>query len=321
MVTGNQCDELVRLIRDRIQHGKGTSSKRKLALVVEGGAMRGTYTAGALLGLHLLGATHIFDSVYATSAGAVNSAHFLSGVGHLKAATYYKALADGRFFNPLRFPRPVDVDFLFDVVLRHEIPLEMDLLAKSGSVLKVAVVNYDDGTAEMKTMSASDATAWDTLKAAVAMPVVYNKTIRLAGGRYVDGGMAIPYPLLQAVDDGMTDVVVLLSHDPSKVARPRGLFQYLLWALVFAKGRHKLIRMLETWHVRMRELDSLATGRTLSAGRTRILCIAPEDPKISSSTQSRAALRAGCIEMAKETLSLFGVSQEPLDALIRKGIL
>lgn len=321
MVTGVNPKQVIELVKHRIKTGSRTADGRKLAVVVEGGAMRGTYTAGSLLAFHLMGAVDIFDAVYATSAGAMNAAHFLSGVGHLKAATYYRALADGRFYNPWRLSRPVDVDFLFDVVLRKEIPLEMDLLAKSKTTLKVAMLNYDDAVGEMKIISAKDQSAWNTLKAAVAMPVVYNKTISLPGGRYVDGGMVIPYPLMQAIDDDMTDLVVLLSRDPSKPAQPRGLFQYILWSLVFAKGRQNLIRLLERWHLRARELDGMVTGKIAPPPGVRILCIAPSNPRVSSSTQNRSLLRDSCIRMTKETLDLFGSSQKPLQTLIDQGIL
>lgn len=321
MVGGVHREEVIELIRGRVAAGKSCRNDRKLALVVEGGAMRGTYTAGSLLGLHLIGAVDVFDGVYATSAGAINAAHFLSGVGHLKAATYYKALADGRFFNMLRLPRPADIDFVFDVVLRQEIPLEMDLLAQSNTIFKVSMINYDDGKAEMKIVSGTGSQAWDTLKAAIAMPVVYNRTIRLPGGRYVDGGMAIPYPLLQAIGDGMTDLVVLLSRDPSQEAQPRGLFQYLLWSLVFAKDRAKLICLLEDWHIRAREVDRIVTGHAPAPTPVRILCVAPTNPRIKSSTQNQRILREGCIAMTKEMLDLFECSHASLARLISQGLL
>jgi predicted acylesterase/phospholipase RssA len=321
MITGPGHQEVIELIRNRIGGGRGIAPERRLALVVEGGAMRGTYTSGALLGFHLLGATGIFDCTYATSAGAINAAHFLSGVGHLKAATYYRALADGRFFNPRRLSKLVDIDFLFDVVLRMEIPLEIDRLVVSQSPLKVAVLNCINGSGEMKDIVWDAPYAWDTLKAAVAMPVVYNRKVHLDEGLYVDGGMAIPYPLNAAIDDGMTDVVVLLSQNPLLPVRSRGLSQYLLWWVFFARGKPALTRVFNDWRTTINNLNEMVCGNSPSLGSVRILAIAPTQPNVRSSTMDGTLLRNGCIEMASEVLSVFGASKDLVKNLIQQGTL
>ncbi|OYW30768.1 MAG: hypothetical protein B7Z47_03150 [Chthoniobacter sp. 12-60-6] len=319
MITGRKPQDVVSLITQRLLHGRSHEPGRRLGLVVEGGAMKGAYTGGSLLGLHLLGTTPIFDGVYATSAGAINAAHYLSGEGHRKAATYYKALADGRFFNPWRLMMPVDIDFVFDTVLRQELPLEMERVAASNTPFKVALLNCEDAVGEMKSISGVDALAWDTLKASVAMPVVYNKKITLPGGTYVDGGMVIPYPLEQALADGMTDVVVLLCRNPSLGMRPRGLFQYLMWSLVFAKGNPKMIKVFEDWLPTIRRLDSIAMGQHKAAENVRILSIGPTNPKIRTGTQNRTLLRDSSIEMTLETLALFGKDDSSLLELMHAG--
>lgn len=315
---GIQPEKVRELIVSRM---KGRSDGRKLALIVEGGAMRGTYTGGSLLGLHLVGAKDIFDTVYATSAGAINAAHFLSGKGHLKAATYYRALADGRFFKPWRFPRPVDVDFVIDTVLRKEIPLEMDLVAASGTPFSVAALNCLTGKGEMLPIIGNDETTWSTLKAAVAMPVVYNKTILINNTPYVDGGIAIPYPLMEALQDEMTDVLVLLSRDPRSRPRPRGLSQYLLWSIFFANWETHLIETFERSHTVQAQIDSVSTGTRLKQFQSNILTIFPESPKVNSSTMDKVLLREGCIDMARKVMEMFGVPGYALDALIRDKII
>ena len=50
-----------------------------LALVVEGGGMRGAVSGGGLQALHDLGLRDAFDVVYGSSAGAINATYFLSG--------------------------------------------------------------------------------------------------------------------------------------------------------------------------------------------------------------------------------------------------
>ena len=81
--------------------------------------------------------------MYGTSAGAVNAAHFLSGVGHQKVDTYYRFLADGRFFNPRRWRKIIDIDFFVDQVLTTLRPVEVEQVLASPSTLWAAVADYE----------------------------------------------------------------------------------------------------------------------------------------------------------------------------------
>src|SRR5690349_17309647 len=109
-LSGHRPTNVLDVIRQRARSGSRADGHR-LAVVVEGGSMRGVYTAGSLLALHIIGLWDLFDNAYGTSAGAANTAHFLSGVGDVKADTFYRILADGRFYNPRRLRKIVDIDF------------------------------------------------------------------------------------------------------------------------------------------------------------------------------------------------------------------
>jgi predicted acylesterase/phospholipase RssA len=65
----------------RAPHGDGA----RIALAIEGGAMRGVVSAGMVAALEQLGLTHAFDAVYGSSAGAINGAYFLTGQANLGA--------------------------------------------------------------------------------------------------------------------------------------------------------------------------------------------------------------------------------------------
>src|ERR1043166_10127871 len=67
---------------------------RKLALVLEGGAMRAAGPAGGAVALGHLGLTEIFDEVYATSAGVMNAGYFLSGQADMGITIYFEDLTD-----------------------------------------------------------------------------------------------------------------------------------------------------------------------------------------------------------------------------------
>jgi hypothetical protein len=87
----------------------------RVAVVLEGGGMRGVVSAGMTAALERLGLTRCFDLVVGSSAGALNAAALLGGVAVPAAAMYHTVLASRRFVNPVRllFGRPaLDVRFV-----------------------------------------------------------------------------------------------------------------------------------------------------------------------------------------------------------------
>src|SRR2546423_10159477 len=73
-----------------------------LALVVEGGGMRGVVSAAMAAALEARGLTTCFDLVVGTSAGSLTGAALLAGVAEASAASDYSAFTTLRFINPYR---------------------------------------------------------------------------------------------------------------------------------------------------------------------------------------------------------------------------
>ena len=68
--------------RRMLQQGDSNNStdpEQKIALVIEGGGMRGCVTAGMVAALHYLGLRDCFDVVYGSSAGSIIGAYFIAG--------------------------------------------------------------------------------------------------------------------------------------------------------------------------------------------------------------------------------------------------
>jgi predicted patatin/cPLA2 family phospholipase len=109
------------------------SSSAKLGLVVEGGAMRGVYSGGALVTLDRLGFNAVFYEVYAESAGAINASYFLSGQAQMRMRIYTEDLQTPRFINPLPTSAVINVDYVADVVLTRIKPLDAGAVLASTS--------------------------------------------------------------------------------------------------------------------------------------------------------------------------------------------
>src|SRR3989442_4926282 len=81
----------------RRKQSRALMDGRKVGVIVEGGAMRGVISCGALMALEELGMTEVFDEVYGGSAGAVNAAYFLAGQAAYATALYYQKINSTRF--------------------------------------------------------------------------------------------------------------------------------------------------------------------------------------------------------------------------------
>jgi hypothetical protein len=119
----------------RRQEGHFEPDGRKLALVLEGGAMRGAALGGGVVALAHLGLTDIFDEVYATSAGAIIGSYFLSHQADLGITIYFDDLTTGRFINPRRPWKVMDLDYVFDEIVTSKKPLDTPRLLNSPSLL------------------------------------------------------------------------------------------------------------------------------------------------------------------------------------------
>src|SRR5499427_10902305 len=93
--------DLLKERADCWRRGRPSRDGRKVALIVEGGAMRGVISCAALMALEELGLTEAFDEIYGASAGAVNAAYFLAGQAAYATTIYYQRINNSRFIRHL----------------------------------------------------------------------------------------------------------------------------------------------------------------------------------------------------------------------------
>jgi predicted patatin/cPLA2 family phospholipase len=203
------------LLRARAEQGSLPGRRRdphRVALVLEGGGMRGVVSAGMTAALERLGLTACFDMVVGSSAGAINGAALIAGVARHGAATYHGALASRSFVNPARVlrGRPViDVGYVLEFASadldadRHERVLE--------SPIELHCVAVCVETAEPVDFTGmrSKQELWEAVLASTRMPWAGGPPVEIAGRRYVDGGLGSPIPVAEAVAAGATHVLVL----------------------------------------------------------------------------------------------------------------
>ena len=112
------------LIHERLESGSQPGLRdddARLALVVEGGGMRGVVSSGMCSALEEMGMRDVFDAIYGTSAGAFNAAYFNTRQSRFSSTIYFEDANNRRFIDVKRLLVPgqtvMDLEFLvFDVV-------------------------------------------------------------------------------------------------------------------------------------------------------------------------------------------------------------
>lgn len=187
----------------------------RLALVIEGGGMRGVVCGGMVAGLEALGLTEVFDEVIGSSAGAIAGAYFVAGQAAFGTRIFYEEINNRRFiWKPRLFMRRpvVSVDFLLDDVCRNAKRLDWRAVLAARSRLVCVAANLDRECAAALTGFADDKALFAAMKASARIPAVAGPPVVIDGERHVDAGVYENIPLATAAARGATHVVALLTR-------------------------------------------------------------------------------------------------------------
>jgi predicted patatin/cPLA2 family phospholipase len=267
-----------------------------LAIVIEGGGLRGAFAVGVLAELAAIlerPATH----VYATSSGAPNAAYFAtgqiaSGVEIWERRTHGAQLVD---YKNLVGPRPVmKIDELV-AVFRDEIRLDAARLATSPSALHIAVTNVESGAGEL--VQATPDNLFELLHAAMAIPIAYGRVVPVAGGRYIDGGFRAPLAIREALAREPSKVVAVLTK-PRGHRRKRSVVGGWLQGRSYPEFPHLREAIADKWSHYNATMDLVDTLEDSG----RILALRPPgDLPVTRLSRSRERIHA-TIELGRETV-------------------
>lgn len=182
--------------------------ENRIHLVLEGGGMKGVYTAGVLD--FFLDQNLCFDAVYGVSAGACTAASFLSkqrGRGYHAMVDYVedpKCVSKrslhktGNYFNK---------EFIYYKIPNELIPFDYEVAHQNPCKLYATVTNVETGKAEYYP-------CLDYYKdieyvcASSSLPLLA-EIQTISGKKFLDGGIADSIPYLEAKKNAMKCVVIL----------------------------------------------------------------------------------------------------------------
>ena len=194
----------------------------RVALVLEGGGMRGIVSAGMAAALERLDLTRCLDLVVGASAGALNGAALVAGVA-ARARGLRASFATREFINPARLLRgrpALDVGY----ALRHA-GGELDRERHGRTIespIPLHCLAVDVETAETVVFTGHAHGGGAVGRAARLQPdaVGRRRSGEIRGRRYLDGGLASPIPIDTAIAAGATHVLVLQTRPLGVRARP-----------------------------------------------------------------------------------------------------
>jgi predicted patatin/cPLA2 family phospholipase len=247
-----------------------------LALVIEGGGMRGVVSGGMVTGLEQLALREVFDLVVGTSAGALAGAYFLADQSRVGTSIYYEDLTGKEWLDysrALRRKPPVGLDYLLDDVMVSRKPLNWDAVLASAIPLYAVATHLGDYAATVFGQFRSGEQLRDALRASSRIPVISGAPVEIDGGKYIDGSLSQGVPLEAAMTGlGATHAVLLLTRpagqtrgQPSKLLKLVGfpIMNRLLAGLGDAYSRRADLYLAEL--DRIARLQALPRGSPLLA--------------------------------------------------------
>lgn len=232
---------------------------RDTGLVLEGGGLRGVFTAGVLD--YLMEQDVCFPYVVGASAGACNAVDYVSEqIGRTKecmipSSKEYQCVS---FKKSLKTKSLFDMDLMFDKLPNELLPFEYETFFDSEIHCELVVTNCVTGQAEYLSEKASKERLMKICRASSSIPLV-SPIVTLDGGQYLDGGLADSIPLRRALKTGHRKNVVVLTRNRGYRKRPprksRAFYMTLykeypnLVKTIFARAEryNRLLEHIEKW--------------------------------------------------------------------------
>ena len=244
----------------------------RCGLVLEGGAMRGLFTAGVIDAW--IDARIDFDGLIGVSAGACFGCNYKSRQPG-RAIRYNKRFArDPHYCSWRSLLKTGDLfgaDFCYHALPDRLDPFDRRMFAANPMEFHVVVTDCATGRPVYRRLDRADAEAFEWIRASASMPLVA-RPVPLDGGLYLDGGLSDGIPLRHFESMGyMRNVVV--------TTRPHGYRKFPSMRIAMMRPllcRHPAVyTALRTRHVWYNETLEYIDER-VRAGAA--LLVAPPEP-------------------------------------------
>ena len=191
----------------------------KTGLVLEGGGVRGIYTAGVLD--FLFDNQITFDGVAGTSAGAVHGCSFLSGQRGRSIRYYLNYCKDPRFMSIrswIKTGNVVETEFSYHTLPEKLDIYDFDAFRKNKTPFYAVCTDLESGKAEYIRITDMKEQI-DAIRASASLPY-FSKIVEIGDKKYLDGGCSEAIPLFGFMEMGFEKNVVILTRPEDYRKKP-----------------------------------------------------------------------------------------------------
>lgn len=196
----------------------------KSGLILEGGGMRGIYTAGVLD--CFIDEKLFFSDCYGVSAGACHLCSYLSGQKGRAYRVFVNYLKDKEYCSLRTLITTGDLfsaKMCYDTIPNKLDPYDYEAFTAYSGRAYAVVTNILTGKAEYKPLREMhrDITA---IRASASLPLV-SKNVYIDGIPYLDGGIADSIPIIRSLRDGNKKNVVIMTKEVGYRRKPTSNMQ------------------------------------------------------------------------------------------------
>lgn len=198
----------------------------KTGIVLEGGGMRGVFTAGVLD--YLLEKNIEFDYCIGVSAGACHACSYLSKQHGRAFAVTTDYLKDKRYcsvYSLVTTGNMFGAEMLYEIIPRELYPIDNEALKNGKTKFYAAVTNCETGKAEYPEVKDFFEDV-DYVRASSSLPLI-SKIVDIKGNKYLDGGITDPIPVVKALASGCEKALVVLTQPKGFVKKPDGFMKLM----------------------------------------------------------------------------------------------
>jgi predicted patatin/cPLA2 family phospholipase len=196
-------------------------------LVLEGGGMRGVYTAGVLE--YFLEQELFFPYVIGVSAGACNAASYLSKQKGRNKIVNVDYVTDPRYIswrNYFKSHQFFGMDFIFDEIPNKLVPYHYDEFYKNQSEFVIGATDCHTGEPVYFKKEDYGKDMLKILKASSSLPFIAPE-VNFQSRILLDGGISDPIPIKKAQQDGFKKNIVILTRNRGYFKKP-SKFEFLV---------------------------------------------------------------------------------------------
>ena len=204
-------------------------------LILEGGGMRGVYTAGVLDAFLENGIA--FSSIYGVSAGACHASSFISkqfGRAFRSCADYVDKPEYMSFRNILRTGSMFSKEYVYSTIPNVLDPFDYETFRNYQGRFYAVLTDADTGEAVYVRVRDLKKQMW-AIRASASLPLI-SKTTVVHGRAFLDGGIADSIPIRKSMSDGNVKNVVILTRELGYRKQPNKMMPLIKLRYPKSKG-------------------------------------------------------------------------------------